>query len=302
MRLIGDTNIPFVPKRRAFFLVSAVLMLASIVTIVMHGGFNYGVDFTGGSLLEVRFSQPVSTDAVRSALSAIGEGGASIQREEQGDFLIRAKPRETGGGRETFTTVVNRQFAASFPGNKSEILREETVGPQVSKELQGKVLLAVFLGLIGILIYVSFRFDFRFGMGAMLSLVHDTTITLGFVCLFNKEVTITVIAAVLTMIGYSVNDSIVVSDRIREDVRKMRKESWFDVVNQAINKTLSRTIITSLTVLFVTLALLVFGAASIKDFAFVMTVGTVVGTYSSVFIVANFVVEWEKRFPSKRRR
>jgi len=302
MRLIGDTNIPFVPKRRAFFVLSAVLMLASIVTFIVRGGFNYGVDFTGGSLLEVRFSQPVSTDAVRSALAAIGEGGASIQREERGDFLIRAKPRETGGGRETFATVVNRQFATSFPGNKFEILREETVGPQVSKELQGKVLLAVFLGLIGILIYVSFRFDFRFGMGAVLSLVHDTTITLGFVCLFNKEVTITVIAAVLTMIGYSVNDSIVVSDRIREDARKMRKESWFDVVNQAINKTLSRTFVTSLTVLFVTLALLIFGAASIKDFAFVMTVGTVVGTYSSIFIVANFVVEWEKRFPSKRRR
>jgi preprotein translocase SecF subunit len=122
------------------------------------------------------------------------------------------------------------------------------------------------------------------------------------VALFGKEVTITVIAAVLTMIGYSVNDSIVVSDRIREDVRKMRKESFADVCNQAINKTISRTTITSLTVLFVTLALLIFGAATIKDFAFVMTVGTIVGTYSSIFVVVNFVVEWEKKFPSKRRR
>jgi preprotein translocase SecF subunit len=232
----------------------------------------------------------------------MGEGGAGLQRDEKGDFLIRVKAIETGAGKESFATKLNRQFAASFPGNSFEILREETVGPQVSKELQGKVLLAVVLGLLGILIYVSFRFDFRFGTGAVLSLVHDTLITLGFVSLFNKEVTITVIAAVLTMIGYSVNDSIVVSDRIREDVRKMRKEPFVDVYNQAINKTLSRTIITSLTVLFVTLALLVFGAASIKDFAFVMTVGTVVGTYSSIFIVANFVIEWETRFPSKRRR
>jgi preprotein translocase subunit SecF len=301
MRLIGDTNIPFVPKRRLFFVISGLLMLASLAVILIRGGFNYGVDFTGGSLVQVRFAQPVSTDAVRGALEKVGEGGAGLQRDERGDFLIRAKAKEFVG-QETFSTALSRQLTASFPGNQFEIVRDEMVGPQVSKELQGKVLLAVLLGLLGILIYVSFRFDFRFGTGAVLSLVHDTLITLGFVALFNKEVTITVIAAVLTMIGYSVNDSIVVSDRIREDVRKMRKESFFDVCNQAINKTLSRTIITSLTVLFVTLALLIFGAATIKDFAFVMTVGTVVGTYSSIFIVANFVCEWEKKFPSKRRR
>jgi preprotein translocase subunit SecF len=302
MRLIGDTNIPFVARRRLFFLISGAMMLASVVCIVLHKGFNYGVDFTGGSLVEVRFTPPVTTDAVRSALSAIGEGDAAIQREEKGDFLVRVKAVEAGAGKEGFEARVRRQFAATFPNSTFEILREEMVGPQVSRELQGKVLLAVLLGLVGILVYVSFRFDFRFGTGAVLSLVHDTLITLGFVSLFHREVTITTIAAVLTMIGYSVNDSIVVSDRIREDVRKMRKESWFDIVNQAINKTLSRTIITALTTLFVTLALLIFGAASIKDFAFVMTVGIVVGTYSSVFIVANFVVEWEKRFPSKRRR
>ncbi len=300
MRLIGDTNIPFVPKRRLFFVISGVMILASLIVIIVKG-FNYGVDFTGGSLLQVHFTQPVSADAMRGVLDKIGEGGAGLQRDEQGDFLIRAKAREFPG-QQTFSSVFSQELQTSFPGNNFEILRDETVGPQISKELQGKVLLAVALGLIGILIYVSFRFDFRFGTGAVLSLLHDTLITLGFVALFGKEVTITVIAAVLTMIGYSVNDSIVVSDRIREDVRKMRKESFADVCNQAINKTVSRTVITSLTVLFVTLALLVFGAATIKDFAFVMTVGTVVGTYSSIFIVANFVVEWEKKFPSRRRR
>jgi preprotein translocase SecF subunit len=300
MRLIGDTNIPFVANRRVFFLISGLVMIASLVVILVRG-FNYGVDFTGGSLVQVHFSQPVKADAMRSVLDKIGEGGASLQRDEHGDFLIRAKAREFAG-QKTFSTALSQELETTFPGNQLEILRDESVGPQISKELQGKVLLAVALGLIGILIYVSFRFDFRFGTGAVLSLLHDTLITLGFVALFGKEVTITVIAAVLTMIGYSVNDSIVVSDRIREDVKKMRKESFADVANQAINKTVSRTIITSLTVLFVTLALLVFGAATIKDFAFVMTVGTIVGTYSSIFIVANFVVEWEKKFPSKRRR
>jgi preprotein translocase SecF subunit len=300
MRLIGDTNIPFVPRRRLFFAVSGLVMLASLVVILVRG-FNYGVDFTGGSLVQVHFTQRVTSDAMRGVLDKIGEGGAGLQRDEHGDFLIRAKAREFPG-QQTFSSVLSHELETSFPGNQFEILRDETVGPQISKELQGKVLLAVVLGLIGILIYVSFRFDFRFGTGAVLSLIHDTLITLGFVALFGKEVTITVIAAVLTMIGYSVNDSIVVSDRIREDVRKMRKESFADVCNQAINKTISRTTITSLTVLFVTLALLIFGAATIKDFAFVMTVGTIVGTYSSIFVVVNFVVEWEKKFPSKRRR
>jgi preprotein translocase subunit SecF len=301
MRLIGDTNIQFVSKRRLFFAISGLMMLASIAVVLIRGGFNYGVDFTGGSLVQVHFAQPVSTDAMRGALEKMGEGGAGLQRYERGDFLIRAKAREFPG-KETFSTVLSRQLESSFPGNQVEILRDEMVGPQVSKELQGKVLLAVALGLIGILVYVSFRFDVRFGTGAVLSLVHDTVMTLGFVALFNKEVTITLIAAVLTMIGFSVNDSIVVSDRIREDIRKMRKESFFDVCNQAINKTLGRTLITSLTVLFVSLSLLVFGAASIRDFAFVMTVGILVGVYSSVFIVVNFVVEWEQKFPSKRRR
>ena len=301
MRLLGDTNIPFVSKRRLFFISSAIMMAASLGVIAVKG-FRYGVDFTGGGLIQVRFARPVPIAAVRNALSAIGAAGVSIQETETGDFLIRVKPSEKALDQTGFSGRVREQFAAAFPDNPFTVLRDEAVGPRISKELQGKVLLAVLLGLIGILIYVSFRFDLRFGTGAVLALIHDTLITLGFCSLFGREFTTTLIAAVLTVIGYSVNDSIVVSDRIREDVRRLRKESFAQVCNQAINKTLSRTIVTSLTVLFVTLALLVLASAEIKDFAFAMTVGTVVGTYSSVFIVANFVVEWEQRFPTKRRR
>lgn len=301
MRLIRDTNIGFVYKRRLFFALSGILILASIAAIVARGGFNYGVDFTGGSLIQVRFQKQVTTEEVRSALAEIGEAGAMIQRDERGDFLIRARSTAIGGG-ESFATAIGRQFGTSFPGNDFEVLREETVGPQISKELQGKVLLAVLIGLVGILIYVSFRFDFRFGTGAVLSLIHDTLIVLGFIALFNREVSITTFAALLTMIGYSVNDTIVVSDRIREDIRKMRKESFATLVNLAINQVLNRTLVTSLTTLCVTLALFFLGAAAIKDFAFVMTIGVVIGTYSSIFVVANSVVEWEAKFPSKRRR
>ncbi len=300
MRLIGETHIQFVGRRRLFFLISGILVLASIAVIIIKGGFNYGVDFTGGSLLQVRFEKPVPIDAVRSALAAAGEAGAAIQRDEYGDFLIRVKPKTDAAGT-GLTERVRQQFSQTFPGIGFEILREETVGPHISKELQGKVLLAVLIGMVGILIYVSFRFDFRFGTGAVLALIHDTLITLGLVSLFNREVTITTIAALLTMIGYSVNDTIVVSDRIREDLKKMRKEKFADMVNLAINQVLNRTLVTSGTTLCVTLALLLLGAAAIKDFAFVMTVGIIVGTYSSIFVVANSVVEWENKFPSKRR-
>ena len=302
MRLIKQTNINFVGRRRMFFVMSGIMIALSILSVVLHGGLNYGVDFTGGTLVQVHFAEPVATDAVRSAVDALGEGGASIQQDEVGDFLIRVRVREFGGGKEGFSDRLRTQFAESFPGVEYEVLREETVGPRISKELQGKVLLAILIGIIGIMFYVSIRFDFRFGTGAVMALVHDAVITIGMVSLFNKEITITLIAAILTVIGYSVNDSIVVSDRIRESVKKLRKESFSTIVNLAVNQVLNRTVVTSMTTLFITIAMLIMGAATIKDFAFVMTVGIVIGTYSSIFVVANSVVEWEALLPSKRRR
>lgn len=300
MRLIPETHFDFAGRRWLFFGLTGLLLLASIVGLVVLKP-NYGVDFTGGSLVQVHFERPVGIAEMRSALAAVGEGGAAIQQDERGDFLIRVGAEEASG-KESFTDRLRAQLAVAFPGNSFDIPREEMVGPQVSKELQGKVLLAVLIGLIGILIYVSFRFDLRFGASAVLSLAVVSIVTLGFITFSRMEVTMTVIAAMLTVIGYAVNDSIVVSDRIREDLRKIRKETFTQIVNRALNETLSRTVITGLSVLFVLLALLLLGAASIKDFAAVMLVGILLGTYSSIFVVANSVVEWEKRFPSKGRR
>lgn len=300
MRLIPETHFDFAGRRWLFFGITGVLMLASIVALVVLKP-NYGVDFTGGSMVQLHFEKPVGIADMRSALAAIGEGGAGIQQDENGDFLIRARAQEATG-QASFTDRLRTQLTASFPGNSFELPREEMVGPQVSKELQGKVLLAVLIGLIGILIYVSFRFDLRFGVSAVFSLAVVSIITLGYITLSRMEVTMTVIAALLTVIGYAVNDSIVVSDRIREDLRKIRKETFMQIVNRALNETLSRTVITGLSVLFVLLAMLLLGAASIRDFAAVMLVGILLGTYSSIFVVANSVVEWEKRFPSKGRR
>ncbi len=301
MRLIRDTNIPFVSNRRIFFIISAALVLVSVLLVIFKG-FRYGVDFTGGGLVQVRFAEPVKIDAVRAALAAMGEPGASIQQTETGDFLIRVKPREKTIDESGFSARLRQQFAVSFPNIPFEVVRDEAVGPRISKELQSKVFWAVLLGIIGILIYVSFRFDFRFGTGAVLALIHDTLITLGFCSLFNKEITTTLIAAILTVIGYSVNDSIVVSDRIREDTRKIRKESFAAICNLAINQTLNRTVITALTTLFVTIALFILASAEIRDFAFAMTIGIIIGTYSSIFVVANLVVELETKFPTRRRR
>ena len=300
MRLIPETHFDFAGRRWLFFGITGVLLLASIAGFFLLG-LNYGVDFTGGSLVQVHFEKPVGTAEMRSALAAIGEAGASIQQDQSGDFIIRVGAQE-GAGQGSFTDRLRTQLQASFPGNTFDVPREEMVGPQVSSELKGKVLLAVLIGLVGILIYVSFRFDLRFGVSAVLSLAVVTIIELGFIAFSRIEVTMTVIAALLTVIGYAVNDSIVVSDRIREDLRKIRKETFTQIVNRALNETLSRTVITGLSVLFVLVSMLLLGAASIKDFAAVMLVGILLGTYSSIFVVANSVVEWEKRFPSKHRR
>ena len=301
MRLIPETHFDFAGRRWTFFIVTLAFVAISIGSLLIRG-FNYGVDFTGGSLVQVHFERPVPIEAMRSALAAIGEAGASIQQDERGDFLIRVGVKGAEKEGASFAERFQEQLTRSFPGNRFDLPREEMVGPQVSKELQGKVLLGVLIGLIGILIYVSFRFDFRFGVSAVVSLAFVTIIEIGFITLIRMEVTMTVIAALLTVIGYAVNDSIVVSDRIREDLRKIRKETFYQIVNRALNETLSRTVITGLSVFFVLFALLLIGAASIKDFAAVMLIGMVFGTYSSIFVVANSVVEWEVRFPSKRRR
>jgi SecD/SecF fusion protein len=193
-------------------------------------------------------------------------------------------------------------LAKEFPDNPVLGHSEETVGPRIGREMRNNAILAVAVGLLLILIYVGFRFDFRYGMMSVVALFHDVIIVLGILILFGREFTMPILAALLTIIGYDVNDTIVVSDRIREDVKKMHKERYRDVVNQAINKTLNRTILTSGLTMLVTICLWLFGAAAIQDFAMAMTFGIIFGTYSSIFIVAQLVVQWEELMPTRRRR
>jgi len=298
IEIIKNPNIDFVGIRKYGFIFSAVALAITILLIFIKGP-NFGVDFTGGTLLQIRFEKPITTAALRSSLAKIGESGASIQAlgDEQNEYVIRtagAEPAEV-------TSAVKRGLTNDFPDNKQEILREESVEPKIGKELFIKTIWAVVLALIAILIYVSFRFDYRFGTASVIALFHDALFTIGVLVLLQREFSIVVVGALLTILGYSINDSIVVSDRIREKQSKMRKEPYNVILNSGVNETLSRTVLTSGTALFAVISLLIFGGSVIADFALTLLVGFTVGVYSTVFLVVGIVSVWEERFPKKRK-
>lgn len=441
LRILGSTNFNFIGFRRKAFFISAGLIICGIAFLIARGGIRYGIDFTGGSLIQLHFDKPITTEELRSSLAKIGLGRAIIQRfGTANDFLIRARPgefiaadsvgpqvlhisidpnptagekvvslkatlmdregslvteaeyfldslggpgegavlsavdrfdspeeeaigsvpvgeAETGirrvwvrgkdgegnwGGAEQATIYVTgvgekglppgiaesvleereereeeeaptgelgtpgdliaMTLSSDFPDNPARIDREELVGPAISKGLQLRAMLVVLLGMVVILIYVSFRFSFRFGVGAVVALLHDVLITVGIFSILNKEMTIPIIAALLTILGYSINDSIVVSDRIRENLKLLRREPFPVIVNSSINQTLSRTVITSLTTLLVLIALVALGGEVIRDFALALIIGVIVGTYSSIFILSPIVVEWERMSPTRAKR
>lgn len=294
-------NIDFVGRRWIAFLFSSVLILVSILSIVIKGGLNFGIDFAGGTLVQIRFTNQTTPGEIRKVLNEIGLGDSIIQQySEKGgnEYIIRFK--NTASNIEGLSDRIQETFQKRYGQNGLEIRRVEMVGPQVEKELRYKALLAVIYGMIGILIYVTLRFEFRFALGGVLALVHDTIITIGAFSITDKEFTLPVLAAVLTVVGYSINDTIVVYDRIRENFRKMVGKKLELIINSSINETLSRTILTSGTVLFVVIALFILGGSVIHDFAFALIVGVIVGTYSSIFVASPIVILWEKFFPGKK--
>ncbi|MEO0076831.1 MAG: protein translocase subunit SecF [candidate division WOR-3 bacterium] len=302
LQIFKDTKYNIVGRRNIAFIISAILIVITIISLVVLGGLKYGVDFTGGTLLEIRFQTPITTEMLRSAFRNLSVGNVSIQQFGEGyDFIVRFEAQMSGAA-EDVSAKITQLLQSQIPNNPAEIVRVEMVGPRIGKELQRNALIAVLIGLVGILIYVSIRFDFRFGTAAVIALAHDVFTSIGFICLTRTEVSIPIIAALLTIIGYSVNNSIVISDRIRENRKKMLKENFFNIINISINQTLARTILTAVTTFVVSLCLWLLGAASIRDFAKVISFGIVIGTYSSIFICAPLVAEWEKRFPAHRRR
>jgi preprotein translocase subunit SecF len=300
------TNFDFIGKRHIAYIVSLILAVVSIASLIYHGGPNYGIDFTGGHLIQVKFDKNVTIPQLKECLKTIGLTDAIVQNFSggaQNEYIIRLI--KVSEDNTVLAQDVKKALTGSFGAGSFEIRRIEMVGPKVGKDLQTKALWAVILACGGILIYVAVRFEIRFAVGAVLALAHDALIVIGAYSITNMEVNLPIVAAVLTVIGYSVNDTIVVFDRIRENTRKAGKAPESEVMNRSINETLSRTVITVGVTLLAVLALLFLGGGVVSQIAFGLTVGFVLGCYSSIFVASPLVLEWSRVFPAKgpgRRR
>ncbi len=293
------TTFDFIGRRWMAIFASAVLIVIGLLTAGIRG-LNYGIDFAGGTLVELRMPRDVDIEDVRRELRGIGMGDSTIQHYGSKDEILIRMMRSPKGI-EGLQGEIIKALEVIYGQGKIELRRTEVVGPQVGAALRKQAALAMAYALIGILIYITIRFEFRFAVAAILALVHDVLITLGAFAVTNKELSLPVIAAFLTIVGYSLNDTIVVFDRIRENLKLFRQESYEAVFNRSINETLSRTILTSLTTMLVVLALFFLGGEVIHDFAFAILVGIVVGTYSSIFVASPILVFWQRLMPSKKR-
>ena len=336
-----DININFISKRKIAFVASGMMILMAIISLIWHGGPKYGIDFAGGTLIQIKFDAPTRIETIKTELGNLDIGISSVQRfgdAQDHEFLVRA---DSSASISEDVSLKIEEALNSATGGKVEIRRVEMVGPQVGKDLREKALLAMFFALLFITIYISGRFELKwmisgvmagalmfavyflklfavsipvlmagallvtlalfwflelkYAMGAVVALIHDVAITIGLFSIFDKEFTLPIIAALLTIIGYSLNDTIIVFDRIRENLRKHHKRRLDFILNKSINETLSRTILTSLTTLIALVTLFIFGGGIIHDFAFAMIVGILVGTYSSIFVASPILLFWQKR-------
>lgn len=293
-------NLNIVGKMKLCFGISLVAIFISVASVIWHGGLNYGIDFAGGTLVQIKFSKAVPTEQIRSAFKPIGLQGAVIQPFGDNEVVVRVGEVASGG--RDISAVISESLLPVLGQGAFEVRRVEVVGPKAGKELTRKAIMAIFFSWVGMLVYITWRFEFRYAVGGIIALVHDTVITIGAMSLLNKEFDLTIVAALLTIIGYSINDTIVVFDRIRENARKNIRQPLAQIINDSINQTLSRTILMSFTVLLVLLALFFLGGAVIHDFSFALLVGVVVGTYSSIFVASPIVLAWERIRPSRSKK
>lgn len=342
MRFIKpDTHIDFIGKKKIAFFLSMACVAVSILSLIVHNGPRLGIDFAGGTLIQIKSKAAVRIDDIKSGLETVGLGKSSVQQFGErihNEFLVRTDLLYENA--DAFASEIKKALETATDG-EVEIRRVEMVGPQVGEDLREKALFAMFYALLFIMIYISGRFELKwiisgvvaaaligavyvtnlfnvsipfligaalivslvlfwflelkFAMGAIVALIHDVTITVGIFSIFDKEFTLPVIAALLTIIGYSLNDTIIVFDRIRENLRKHHKQPLSFIINRSINETLSRTILTSGTTLIVVVALFILGGGIIHDFAFALTVGIVVGTYSSIYVASPILLAWQNR-------
>ena len=292
------THFDFVGKMKIAVGISVALIIISILSVVWHGGLNFGIDFAGGTIIQVKFTKTAPADVIRKSFQGIHIDDAIIQEIGQDEVIVRTNQPMT----KELQTKVGEALTGQFGAGNFDIRRIEFVGPKVGKDLTNKAILAIVFAWIGMLIYIAWRFEFRYALGAIIALIHDTIIVIGALSLLNKEFTLTIVAALLTVIGYSINDTIVVFDRIRENRKKDLKRRLGEIINSSVNETLSRTILTAFTVFLVLVALFFLGGPVIHDFAFALLVGIFVGTYSSIFIASPIVLLFENLQLSKMKR
>lgn len=336
-----NINIDFIGRRKAALFVSGALIALTIILLIARGGPNYGVDFAGGILIQVRFNHPTTPDEIRGALASVALQESIIQEfEEKGQLEYLIRVNRTDIELSGLSDKVESSLGSVFGQENVEVRRVEMVGPKVGKDLRQKALLAIFYALLLMVIYISGRFEYKwtmsiimaaclasgvyiisalgmsiiwlivvallitiglcwflrleYALGAIIALFHDVCLTIGAFALTNREVTLPIVAALLTIVGYSLNDTIVVFDRIRENHRRAQSRNFAKVINQSINETLSRTLLTSATTLTVVVCLFILGGGVIHDFAFALSVGIVVGTYSSIYVASPVLLIWKR--------
>ncbi|MEO0155829.1 MAG: protein translocase subunit SecF [candidate division WOR-3 bacterium] len=298
MELIKNPNLPFMSWRKYGFIFSSILVIISLLLIFLKGP-KLGVDFAGGALVWVKFEKHLEVSDIRNSLAKIGQEQASIQKLAGTDeFVIRSVTKVDP---DKFANDVIAQLQKDFADNPLDLRAKETVEPKISAELTRNTIIGVLVALFLMGIYVWFRFDFRFGAASVIAIFHDVLITIGALVLTGREFTIVVVGALLTIVGYSINDTIVISDRVRENRKKLRGIPFVELINTSINETFSRTILTGFFVIVTLFCLFFLGGPVIADFAFTLIVGLIFGTYSSTFVVCALVTEWETKFPQKRK-
>lgn len=303
IELFRNPNYDFIGKRKWAYIASITITVIGLISLVARGGLRYDIDFTGGTLIQVRFEHAPTIGDIRSSLGTIQLGDSIIQQfGDPQEFIIRLPLVAVGS--EEIARRVQGALGAHAGLGKFEIRRVEFVGPQVGRELQLQALYLVFAGLVWIAIYLAFRFDLRGGVAAVVAVCHDVIVCLGALSLTNREFSLSVLAALLTVIGYSVNDTIVAYDRLRENRGKFvpKGRTFAQQMNDAVNQTLSRTVLTSLTTFFSSAVLLFFGGRTLEDFAFVLFIGVITGTYSTTYVAAALVVDWTNYVEGRLRR
>jgi preprotein translocase subunit SecF len=301
VEILGKTKIDFIGKRRIAYAISTVLVLVGIVALIQisRGAANMGIDFAGGTSIQVKFDRPVDLGAVRGALSQGGIKDSEPQQFADGrSVMVRLKHSAAEAG---MVQHVQNALQAGIRDNPFVVEASTEVGPAIGKDLRNKTLIAIAISLAGIVLYIAWRFEFRFGVAATAATFHDVLAVLGIVFILNKEITLLIVTALLTIAGYSLTDTVVVYDRIRENLRARRKESLGDTMNASINQVLGRTAMTSLTTILASGALFFLGGEVLHDFGFALSLGIVIGTYSSWFVASPLIYEWRLRSDASRR-